>query len=503
MPATPLLQVRGLSKTFPGVRALDRVSLTVAAGEIVAIVGQNGSGKSTLVKALAGIHAPDPGSQIRLSAGWAQKSEDHAAGPDLHFIHQELGLISSLSTIENLGLTGRVGKAWFLPAPRKTERRRAEQLIARFGASFDVTAAVADLTPAERTIVAIARAFGRFTHPQNLFVLDEPTAALGADDVAKLFRAVRNVASEGAGVIFISHRLDEVMELADVVLVLRDGRVVADVSTGDCDHDELVALMVGSGTSGGTERTDHDRAGPAVLSVRGLCGSTVTDVSLEIAAGEIVGVAGVLGSGREELLGLLFGARPGMARELSIAGRRLTQPNPMLAIECGLGYVSADRMRDGLAASLNARENLTLPWLEPLRRPLWRLDLRAERRESEHWLQAVNVRPLDPERQVTLFSGGNQQKVAVARWLRTGSKILLLDEPTQGVDVGGKAAIYDALLAAARAGTAILLSSTETKELTGLCDRVLVMRAGRVVAVLEGARLTEARIVQETLGSDG
>jgi ribose transport system ATP-binding protein len=496
----PLLEIRNLSKTFPGLRALDNVSFSVKSGEIVGLIGRNGSGKSTLVKVLSGIHRPDPGSQIMLG------SIDSAAGgtPQLHFLHQELGLISTLTTVENLDLDRRLGKTRLFPVAKKRERARARELIGRFGVEFDVAVPVGTLTAAERAIVAIARALGQWTHPENVLILDEPTAALEGDEVKKLFRAVRRAASTGAGVIFISHRLDEVIDLADRVVALRDGQVVADIATVDCDYAKLVQLVVGSDSSAEQQQDPH-AIGQALLSVRGLRGSgpgrsRVQDVSFDVGAGEIVGVAGLLGSGRDELLGLIFGARAGSASEIIIGSELMKRPNVRAALAAGAGYVSADRARDGAIMSFSARENLTLPLLKPLRRRFGRLDTVAERRDSQKWLEMVGLRPLEPERRLSLFSGGNQQKVALTRWLRTGAKVLILDEPTQGVDIQGKAAIYELLMSAARDGAAIVFSSSDPQELAAISDRVLVMRDGMITTSLEGESLTEARIVEDSHG---
>jgi ribose transport system ATP-binding protein len=488
-----LLQVRGLSKTFPGLKALDDVSLTVGAGEIVALVGQNGSGKSTLVKVLAGVHQPDPGSEVILGAGEGGTSS-------LHFIHQDLGLVGTLSTIENLDLDRKLGRRALAPSPVRAEGRRAEELIAGFGGSFDVRAPVDRLGAAERTIVAIARALDGWDHPNNVLVLDEPTASLHGEEVQKLFLAVRRVAERGAGVIFISHRLDEVIELADRVLALRDGRLIADVPRGGYDHDDLVRMIAGE-----LAATDLDpstrSAGEVVLRARGVTGSTIRAVDLDLHAGEILGVSGVLGSGREEIASLLFGAAPGEIAELEVGGRPAGRLDPRRAIAAGVAYVPGDRHRHGAVMKMSVRENITLPRLGSLRRKLvGSIDQRAERREVDRWIDTVAVRPAEPERALELFSGGNQQKVVLAKWLRNQPKVLLLDEPTQGVDVGAKAGIFELIANAAVAGAGVLVCSSDAKELALICDRVLVMRDGEAVAELRRADLSEAELVRASLG---
>ena len=488
-----LLDVRHLSKTFPGLRALDDVSLSVRAGEIVALVGQNGSGKSTLVKILAGLHDPDPGSEIT-----------HGTGPDgtevqLHFIHQDLGLVAGLSTIENLDIDRMHGYRSLLPAPRREERRHAEQLIADFGASFDVTRPIIELSAAERTIVAIARALDGWKHPGNVLVLDEPTAALHGDEVQKLFVAVREVAERGTGVIFISHRLDEVVELADRVVVLRDGRLIADVGRGDFDHDELVRLIAGAIAEADTTHGRPDRS-DAILRARGIRGTTIRQLDLDIHAGEVVGITGVLGSGREELASILFGCVPGDVEEMRVEDRVIKRRSPRGAIRDGIAYVPGDRHRHGAVMTMSARENMTLPRMKALRRVFGRLDTRAERSEVQDWMERVKLRPPDPERTLALFSGGNQQKVVLAKWLRNHPKVLLMDEPTQGVDVGAKAGIFELIAGAAAAGAGVLISSSDAKELALICDRVLVMRDGELAAEVNKSELSEARLVSASLG---
>ena len=486
----PPLRIGGLSKTFPGLKALDNVSLEVSAGEILAVVGQNGSGKSTLVKILAGIHSPDPGAAV-----------EHR---ELRFIHQDLGLVSTLSTIENLDLGRPVGRQALAPVRRGRERAGARHAVRAFGGHFDVSRPVSELAAAERTIVAIARAMADWSPPDGVLVLDEPTAALGSEEVERLFQAVRAVAAQGAGVIFISHRLDEVLGLCDRILALRDGRVVADVTSSEVDHDQLVNIIAGREIAEVkiAHRQRHDRL---ALVTRGLAAGTVRGVDLEIWAGEIVGVAGLVGSGRDDVAGAIFGSHPREAGEVLVAGRPVRAGDPTASIRCGLALVPADRLRHGAVMNLSARENLTLPSLAfaPGRLALAPFAHGAERREIAGWVGRVELQPPQPERALRLFSGGNQQKVVIAKCLSTQPRVLLLDEPTQGVDVGAKAAIYALIDRAAEEGTGILLTSSDTKELITLCDRVVVLRDGRVAAELSREELSEASLVRETLGLAG
>ncbi len=496
---TPLLRVTGLSKTFPGVKALQDVSLEVHPGEIVAVVGHNGSGKSTLVKILAGVYLADPGATIEVRGHNGEQLSGAAAREDLHFIHQDLGLVDMLSSVENLSLGHRgLGPFGLSPVRRAAERRRAEQMIARFGAQFDTTIPVARLAAAERAIVAIARALDGWARPEKILVLDEPTTAFHSSEVQVLFEAIRRIARAGAGVVFISHRLDEVSGLADRVVALRDGKVVANQPAGELDNDAMVRLIAGRSVSDARMSPDAAQATP-VLTARGLTGANISNLDLTVRAGEIVGVSGILGSGREHLAPLLFGARPRSAGTVEVAGCAVRARSVPAAIAAGMAYLPADRRREGAVLTMNVRENLTLPYLRPLRDRLGGINAKNERAETNNWVQQVEMRPALPERPVRLFSGGNQQKVLLAKWLRMRPKLMLLDEPTQGVDVGAKDAIYRLIAEAAVRGTGVLVCSTDAKELVTLCDRVVVLEGGRFSTELSGESLTEVRLIREEL----
>jgi ABC-type sugar transport system ATPase subunit len=490
MPSSLLLRAEGLCKDFPGLRALDDVSFELRAGEVLAVVGQNGSGKSTLVKVLAGVYRADGGDFI--------VGGERGEAVEMHFIHQNRALLSDLSTVENLALGRDRGHRGRLRLAKRRERRHAEELIRSFGVDFDVTRPISEISPAERTIVAIVRALDGWSSPENILVLDEPTAELHGLEVDKLFDVVRRVVAGGAGVIFISHRLDEVMTLADRILALRDGRVVGDVGVEQCDHDALIELIVGRQIEkmhriGGTP-------GEPVLEVLDLGGGTVTAADLQLRAGEVVGLSGIIGSGREVLAAMIFGAHRRERGEVRVTGKVLPAGDVTAAIAAGLAYVPPDRHLDGAVMQMSVRENLTLPGLRTLRRAFGRLDLRAERKQVTQWITAVDLRPALPGRRLELFSGGNQQKVVIAKWLRMEPRVLLLDEPTQGVDIGAKVVIYELVQRAARQGSAVLVSSADAKELTAICDRIIVMRDGRPVAELSQDAIEEERLIREELG---
>ena len=498
---SPVLDIVDLSKTYPGQVALDRARLRVMPGDVHALVGQNGSGKSTLIKLLGGYVKADHGAKVRFGGQpvdlWAIDSDIRRR---IRIVHQDLGLVPTLSTVENLGLgrgyqTGAAGQIRW-----RNEVRRAQELLLAFGLAPDVRRPVAELSAAERAAVAIMRAVQDWDPTQpGLLVLDEPTASLNRGEVDALFREIRRVASQGAGVLFVSHMLDEVLTLADRVTVLRDGRVVAaGVPVGDLDEQRLVELIVGRPISDLYPDSRHITGRP-VLEAETVYGITLRGVGLKVHEGEVLGVAGLVGSGREEIAGALFGATPRFAGKLLVDKRKVFA-TPRDSIMAGVAYVPADRKSHGLDLQERLHQHIPLPRLGPVQ-SRFRLRHRAARSDAAEWAQRLDVQPPLLDRRMEKFSGGNQQKAVLARWLRTDPKVLLLDEPTQGVDVGAKAAIYREIRDAADHGMAVLVASSDAEELVHLCDRVLVFRAGSVAIELRGSTLTEERLVAETLGA--
>ena len=491
----PLLAIGHLSKTFEGQVALRDVSLAIQAREIYGLVGHNGSGKSTLVKVLAGYHKPDPGATLTIAGRDIHAGSSGSS--QLRFIHQELGLIPTLSAAENLAIGGGGFRTDRLHRIRWAEQKAfARKSIGRFGLDIDVTRTVAALTPGERTVVAIARALAEWDEQGGLLVLDEPTAALHPREVDVLLASVRHVAAAGGAVLFVSHRLEEVLSIADRVGVLREGTLVAEGPAKDFSPEDLVTLIAGREIS-----AMHPEPRPlrddTLLSVRGLGGGTIAHLDFDLHEGEILGIAGLLGSGREELANILWGSPPPARGTISVGGRVVASPSPRAAMDAGMAMLPGDRVRS-LIANFDVRENLTLPLL----RPFWRrgrLNRRAEHTEAREWVGRMDVRPPVLNRRVVQLSGGNQQKVALGKWLRIDPRVLLLDEPTRGVDVGAKAEIYRVIKETAERGTGVVVCSTEAKEIATLCDRVLVLADGVQAAELSGAAVDESNIVAETL----
>ncbi|GGA64861.1 sugar ABC transporter ATP-binding protein [Pseudoclavibacter endophyticus] len=458
-------------------------------GEIIALVGHNGSGKSTLVKILAGVYTADSGD--------ITTADDEV---ELHFIHQDLGLIHELSAVENLWLRPQAGRHGLAPFRSRADRARARELLGRFAVDLDVDAPLSTATPAQRAIVAIARALDGWRHDRNILVLDEPTESLHASEVATLFTAVRSVAASGAGIVFISHRLDEVLDLADRVVVLREGKLVADTPAAELEHDRLLTLVTGASTEVG-EHTGAARLGAApVLEVKGLHGGAVGELSLRVVPGEVVGVAGVLGSGREHVAPLLFGSLPSEAEVFRVHGEPSVSPSPAKSLARGVAYVPADRAKFGAIPLFTARENMTLPELRSLRTRHGTVHEGRERHEAERLVADFDVRPSNAEQLFGQFSGGNQQKIVFAKWLRDRPRLLIMEEPTQGVDMGAKQSIYATVRRAAAEGTAVVVCSSDAKELSKICDRVVVLRDGHVAAELPRDELSEARIIAEGYG---
>lgn len=494
--ATPALQLRAVSKTFPGQVALDRVSLTLRVGEIYGLVGHNGSGKSTLVKVLAGYHAPDPGSEI-LVRGHDLSAHD-AAAKSLHFIHQDLGLVGSMNAVENLALAAGYHTTKLKRIDWSAQRSHTRDALDRFGASFDVELPVEQLSLGERTLVAVARAFSREDDQRPIVVLDEPTAALHPDDTQQLFAATRGIAEAGGSAIFVSHRLREVLTLSDRIGVLREGSLIDERDVQEFDEQSLIERIVGSHVEYPAASVNTRRTATR-LRVSGLTGQRLKDVQFDVHEGEILGITGLEGSGKEEIADLVFGARRPDSGHVRVGNTVLATGSPRRARQAGVALVLGDRSR-AVTPLHPVRENLSLLRLTDFCR-FGRIRRGLERRDAEMWLKRLQVRPADPERRFGELSGGNQQKVVLARWLRTEPQVLLLDEPTIGVDVGSARAMFQVIREQAATGTAVVLCSSDTKDLAAVADRVLVLRDGAIAAELEGNQLSDSRIVRETLGA--
>jgi ribose transport system ATP-binding protein len=493
--SAPALSLRGVTKAFPGTLALDDVDLEVARGEIHALVGHNGSGKSTLVKVLAGYHAPDAGTATVDGASMALTHGDRSSA-GLRFVHQSTGLVEALSVADNFRLCS--GSTRLRRLHRADERRAADKALRALGYAIDPSLPVGALGAAERTAVALARALEGWQDEVRLVVLDEVTASLPGPEVERLLAALRMVRETGVAVLFVSHHLDEVLDIADTVTVLRDGRRVATTPATELTHEGLVELMLGRTVDRAPSRVDRmSGAGPALLDVRELGGQVLSTLDLDVRAGEVLGIAGLTGSGREEVAGLLSGRLPRWGT-VSVGGQEIPAGDARAAIAAGLCCVPSDRAAQALLPLGSVRQNLTLADLAPF----WqrgRLSQGQERHESARWCRDLEIRPGRTEDPVTGLSGGNQQKVVLARWLRTRPRVLVLDEPTQGVDIGSKADIHLLVDKAAAEGAAVVVCSTDAEELARVATHVLVLHRGQAVVRLSGDDLTVANIEREQL----
>jgi ribose transport system ATP-binding protein len=500
------LSISGLSKAFPGVKALRDVELRVDRGSVHALLGHNGCGKSTLVKILAGFHAPDAGSVARVDGELVELgSPDNAARAGLRFVHQDLGLIAELGAADNIGLAvgyeGRRGKInW------QRQRRETVGLLESFGIDLDPLRPLGEATPTQRTSVAIVRAVSGLEPGRGVLVLDEPTAALPAHEVGELFRIIREVRASGTPVLLISHRLDEIIEIADHATVLQAGTVKWSGPVAETSVKGLAHLIVGSAVEAIEDAPPRSRqaaTGPAPLVVKGLRTRFLDGVDLTVERGEIVGVAGLLGSGREELPYAVAGAyEEPMSGQISIEGEEVEDLDIRQVRERGLALVPADRAKEGIFAEFTVRENVTLASLPGIGSSGVVAPSR-ERRFAHDWLLRVDADPAVIDRAVTTLSGGNQQKTVLARWLSVEPTVLAVAEPTAGIDIGARASIYRMLRAKADEGLSVLMSSSDSDDLVAVCDRVLVLRDGAIVAELNAGQISKPAIVAATEGVHG
>jgi len=499
--APPALALTGASKHFGGLRALDRVDFVVNQGEIHALLGQNGSGKSTLVKIVTGVHVPDAGARLEL---WGKPADLPMAAAHDHgiaVIHQDLGLVERMTVVENLGITSGYGTRALLPIPRRRERETCRKLLSDIGLDVPLDALVAELSPAVRAGIAIARATrllqGRADH--FLLILDEPTAYLSSEGSERVMSLMRAVAKSGSSVIFISHRLPEVLSVAHRITVLRDGRVADTFNASDGDHRRIIASMLGRSLEQYyPDRTEAPIARP-VLQVTGLTGNRLNGASFAVSPGEIVGFAGLVGMGQEEIPYLIGGNSKARSGRAELNGRDLLGMRLGKRIQLGVVLVPGNRQRDGAWLAATAQENIALP--THLRQPAsFPLLLGRERRYATSQMSRFGVHPPLPDRKVSMFSGGNQQKIVLAKWMSMAPKVLLLDEPTQGVDAGAKYEVLRILVEAAKAGAAVLIFSGDYEQLAHVCHRVLVLSHGHVVAELVGGGVTESAIVHAAQG---
>jgi ABC-type sugar transport system ATPase subunit len=492
--AGALLQLKGVTKAFPGVLAVREASLDVRCGEVHALVGENGAGKSTLIRIVTGAHQADGGTVELDGARVHWSSPLAAAGAGIAAIYQELDLVPTLSVRANLFLAREDARLGFIAAAE--ERRRARETLARLGVELDPGVRAADLELAQQQLVAIARAL---LARARLLAMDEPTAALASGEVDRLFGVIRELRGRGIGILFVSHRLDEVMAIADRVTVMRDGTTLGTWPTRELTRERLVELMVGRPLDQEFPKV-RLVAGPEVLSVRGLSGGRVRGASFSVRAGEVLGLAGLVGAGRTDLARLIFGADSVQRGEILLDGRPTAIRTPRDAIRNGICLLTEDRKAEGLVLGLSARDNFALPNLDRWSPWGW-ISRRKELSEFERFVASLRIQLSSPTQPARNLSGGNQQKLLIARWLERDSRVLIFDEPTRGIDVGAKHEIYLLINELAARGKAIVMISSDLPEVLGMSDRILVMHRGRVAGEIpEAAAATQEQVLQLAVG---
>jgi len=492
----PLLEVRDVSKRFPGVQALDKAHLDVNHGEVLALVGENGAGKSTLMKILSGVYHPDAGTILMDSQEVVPRDPVHARDDlGVSIIYQEFNLALNLSVAENIYLGRFPTRRGFVQYGRLYHQ--AEEFLGLLGADLDPRASVARLSVARRQMVEVAKAI---SYQCKLLIMDEPTSALTTRETETLFEITRGLRDKGVGIIFITHRLDEIFEIADRVTVLRDGNTVGTLPISAADRATVVRMMVGRDLSE-MYAAKESTIGAPLLEVRHLSTpGLLDDISFTLHQGEIVGLFGLLGAGRTDLAQALFGACPTSGMDVLLNGHPVTVRSPADATRIGLGYVPEDRKLHGLVLPMSVRENVTLAVLRELSRATV-VQPAQERKLTDRFIQALNIQTPSREQRVNNLSGGNQQKVVVAKWLASNPKVLILDEPTRGIDVGAKAEVHAIMARLAEQGVGILMISSELPEVLGMSDRILVMHEGRIIGEFTREEATKERVMMAAIGT--
>ena len=495
--AGPVLRVEALSKRFGGTQAVDDVSLDLHAGEILALLGENGAGKSTLIKILAGVYSQDSGSvflQDRPEAEWRAVPRDQQG---MAFIHQDLGLVEWMTVAENVALGMGFPRRFGLIDWKQVERN-ARRVLGHVGCDIDPRRRVFTLTRAEKSLLAIGRALDA---DARVLVLDEPTASLPMADVQRMFALLRQLRERGVAMIYVSHRLDEIMDISDRAAVMRDGKLVGTRVTQEASAAELVELIVGSKFDASLPKARGDGT-ETLLTLDAVYAANAGPVTLQARRGEVLGLIGLRGAGHEAIGRMLFGLMELERGRILIGGRSVAPRNPAQAIALGIGLVAADRIDENLGASLSVQENLFPNPALALGTLMARLVPQAESADAQRLIRQFDINPPAPHAEIQNLSGGNQQKVVLARWMNLKLPLLILEEPTAGVDVGAKRQIYEILREQADAGVCVLVISTDFEEVANVCTRAMVFRGGTVACELDGAGLSVARLLVAAAGGD-
>ncbi len=485
-----LLELNNITKTFPGVVALDNVSFDIRPGEVHALVGENGAGKSTLMKTLAGIHRPDKGEIIVGGKQMAFKGPLSARNEGILLVHQELALATELTVAENVFLgtwpTNRFGVL-----KKGDLRDKTQQALDALGCDFTPDTPVRTLSVAKQQMVEISRAIA---FDADVVIFDEPTASLTDAEKDQLFVTIRQLQAQGVGIVYISHKMSEIFEITDRITVLRDGQVQGTIETNQTDHDDITRMMIGRSLDNYFTKAERNY-GKEVLRVEGLCSkNSFEDVSFSLRAGEVLGFYGLVGAGRSEVVEAIFGTRKIDRGQVFWKGEAQQGLSPTDAIKLGIGLVPESRKEQGLVLMMGGRENMTLPHLEHYSKARF-IDRAAELKTFEKYSDALSIKTTGSEQPVSQLSGGNQQKIVLGKWLCAGPELIILDEPTRGIDVGSKAAIHDLIASLAEQGLAVIVISSEMPEVLGVSHRIAAMSEGKIVATFEGDELTEENLI--------
>ncbi|TCK61988.1 sugar ABC transporter ATP-binding protein [Seleniivibrio woodruffii] len=489
--SVPVLEMKNISKSFPGVKALNDVSLRIFSGEVMALLGENGAGKSTLMKILSGVYTKDAGEIVYKGKPLSPKDPKDAMDKGIAIIHQELNLIPELTVAENIFI-GREPVNLFRKVKYSEMNAAAKGYLERLGEKTSPTAKVSSLSVGQAQMVEIAKALSMNA---EIIIMDEPTDALTDVETENLYKVINDLKKEGKALIYISHKLSEIFDVCDRATILRDGTFVDEQPVSALTEEKIIQLMVGRPLSDRYPRCDC-KAGEVVFQAEGLTNHRITDVSFSVRSGEIVGIAGLMGSGRSEVAKSIFGEMPISKGSVTLAGKKLKINHPSEAIRNGISYVSEDRKQLGLIIGMTIKENITLPALKKFQTFLSKVSFSKEDEVSAEYIEKMSIKTTGPSQRVVDLSGGNQQKVAIAKGLVTAPKVLILDEPTRGVDVGAKKEIYDQINILKSNGMSIILISSEMPEVIGMSDRILVMSNGRIAGEVSGEEATQENIMR-------
>ncbi len=492
------ISLKNVSKTFPGVKALTDINFDVRRGEVHGLIGENGAGKSTLIKVLAGVHEPDPGAEIIIDGERVEHlTPTESMRRGVMVIYQDFSLFPTLTVKENIAFSEQIDKKRRIINWKEIEET-SKRALDIMGVDIDLNAKLGSLSTAKQQLVAIARAL---VYDAKLLVMDEPTSALSSGEVQHLFKIMNDLKARGLGIIFISHKLDELFAICDRMSVIRDGHYIGMRNNGETTTGEIIAMMVGREIV--EEHVSGTNIGDVILEVKNISKrGNYDDVSFTLRKGEVLGITGLVGAGRTETVRALFGLNPPESGEMFLEGKKIAPKSPAEAQELGIAFVPESRLTEGLVLQQDAESNITLSILKNFVKG-GLLDFKARNKRAVELIKQLNVKPPYPAMQISKFSGGNQQKVVVAKWLATNPKVLIVDEPTNGIDIGAKTEIHALLRKLADEGMAVIMVSSELPEILSISDRVLVMRRGRINGEFDGATATQEAIMEKAVMAGG